>query len=138
MNKGGKKTIQIIYDKQCPACHYYCNIVRIKESIGELHLINAREDSAVMVDITKRGWDIDQGMVLGVDGELYYGAEAIHMLALLGSASNSFNRFNYWLFSSKKRAAILYPLLKSLRNLLLKILRKTKINNLKIKENSRF
>ena len=54
------KPILLIYDKQCPACDFYCDIVRIRESVGQLHLIDARENSTVMEEITRLGWDIDQ------------------------------------------------------------------------------
>ncbi|WP_111637903.1 DCC1-like thiol-disulfide oxidoreductase family protein [Marinomonas shanghaiensis] len=132
------KQILLIYDKECPACHFYCQIVRIRQSVGELVLIDAREHPEVLQDITAQGLDIDQGMVLKMDGQLYYGADAIHLLALLSGRSGVFNRLNYWLFSSKKVAAILYPILRACRNLLLKILGKSKINNLKQNGNNRF
>ena len=132
------KQILLIYDKECPACHFYCQIVRIRQSVGELVLIDARENPEVLKEITDQGLDVDQGMVLKMDGQLYYGADAIHLLALLSGRSGVFNRLNYWLFSSKKAAAILYPILRSCRNVLLKILGKTKINNLKKDDNERF
>ena len=132
------KQILLIYDKECPVCHFYCQIVRIRQSVGQLVLIDARENPAVLQEISAIGLDIDQGMVLKMDGQLYYGADAIHLLALLSGRSGVFNRLNYWLFSSKRVAAILYPILRSCRNLLLKILGKTKINNLKQEDNERF
>tara|TARA_R110002033_G_scaffold29181_2_gene65610 strand:+ start:22976 stop:23383 length:408 start_codon:yes stop_codon:yes gene_type:complete len=132
------KQILLIYDKECPACHFYCQIVRIRQSVGELVLIDARDNPEVMVEVNAKGLDIDQGMVLKMDGQLYYGADAIHLLALLSGQSGVFNRLNYWLFSSKKVAAILYPVLRSCRNVLLKILGKTKINNLEQDGNDRF
>ena len=132
------KQILLIYDKECPACHFYCQIVRIRQSVGELVLIDARDNPEVLVEVNAKGLDIDQGMVLKMDGQLYYGADAIHLLALLSGRSGVFNRLNYWLFSSKKAAAILYPILRSCRNVLLKILGKTKINNLKKDDNERF
>lgn len=130
--------ILLVYDDECPACDKYCQLIRIRESVGQLQLVNARESSEVMKEITAQGLDIDQGMVLKVGTTIYYGSDAIHALALLGSTSGVFNRLNYWLFKSKFRAALLYPMLRSCRNLLLKILRKTKINNLAIQGNNRF
>lgn len=132
------KKIFLIYDKQCPACDFYCNIVRIKETVGELVLVDARQGSELMAEITALGWDIDQGMVLKIDQQLYYGSEAIHILSSIGSESGLFNRLNYWLFKSKARAAILYPPLRSMRNLLLKLLGKSKINNLNLPDNNKF
>jgi hypothetical protein len=56
----------------------------------------------------------------------------------MGSQSGFFNKINYWLFRSKSRAKFLYPILRSFRNLLLKALGKTKINNLNFKGNNKF
>jgi len=132
------KKIFLIYDKECPACNYYCNIVKINESVGELILVDAREQSDVLDEITDLNWDIDQGMVLKVDEQLYYGSDSIHVLALMGSRSGFFNRFNYWVFKSKPLAGVLYPVLRLFRNLLLKVLGKTKINNLGKSNNAQF
>ena len=132
------QTIYLVYDTECPACDQYCRLVRIRESAGELVLVDARAPGPLMDEITAAGLDIDQGMVLKLDHQLYYGADAIHMLALLGSPSGLFNRFNRRLFGSRHLSRVLYPLLRACRNLLLKILRKTRINNLGLKDRERF
>ncbi len=128
----------LIYDKQCPLCEHYSQMIRIRESVGDLILIDAREESEIMHEITQAGLDIDQGMVLKMDDNLYYGAEAIHMLSLISSRNGFFNRLNYWLFCSKYLSKIIYPIFRSLRNLLLKILSRKKINNLNLKNNRNF
>lgn len=130
--------VVLVYDKQCPFCDHYCRMVRIRQAVGHLELVDAREPSAVMDEITRAGLDIDQGMVLKMGGRLYYGADAIHALSLLGSRSGLFNRFNAWVFSSPRRAQRLYPLLRACRNVLLKCLGKTKVNNLSLPGNERF
>lgn len=135
---GKANDILLIYDKDCPACNAYCQLVRIRQSVGDLQLINAREDSAIMQEITALGLDIDQGMVLKMGTGLYYGSDAIHMLSLLSSRSGFFNRLNYHLFKSRRVAKWLYPLLRACRNLLLKLLRKRKINNLDVSGNDSF
>ena len=90
------------------------------------------------MEITSQGLDIDQGMVLKMGDQLYYGSDAIHALALIGSRSGVFNRLNYWIFKSKTVSSILYPILRFCRNLLLKILGKCKINNLGAEKNEKF
>ena len=130
--------ILLVYDRQCPACDYYCNLVRIRESAGRLILIDARDGGAIMDEITAAGLDIDQGMVVKAGGTLYYGADAIHVLALMGTRSGLFNRVAYWSFRNRSVARALYPVLKACRNLLLKILGRTKINNLALPGNDRF
>ena len=133
-----KEKILLVYDKECPACDNYCQVVRIRESVGELKIINARKDSAIMQEITQQGLDIDQGMVLKMADQLYFGADAIHALALISSRSGILNRLNYWVFKSKTRSYLFYPVLRCCRNLLLKVLGKSKINNLDISGNDMF
>ena len=132
------REVLLIYDGECPLCDAYCRAARIRESLGTLQLVDARQPGAVVDELTRKGLDIDQGMALKVGATLYYGADAICALALLSTRSGIFNRCNYWLFQSGSRSHLLYPLLRSCRNLLLKLLRRTKINNLGAPGNSYF
>tara|TARA_B110000908_G_scaffold131173_1_gene154351 strand:+ start:159 stop:512 length:354 start_codon:yes stop_codon:yes gene_type:complete len=116
----------------------YCTMVRIRESFGELKLLDARLGGALVNEITARGWDIDQGMVLELDQQLYYGADAIQAVSLISSRSGIFNRLNYWIFKHAMLAKLFYPLLRSCRNILLKVLGRSKINNLELPQNDRF
>ncbi len=133
-----REEILLVYDRECPACNAYCQVVKIRESVGNLRIVDARENSEVLHEITAKGLDIDQGVVLKMGDQLYYGSDAIHTLALIGSRSGILNRINYWVFRSKTMSSILYPFLRFLRNFLLKILGKSKINNLEIKGNDKF
>ena len=133
-----REEILLVYDRECPACNNYCQVIRIREDVGELKIVDARGNSDVRDEITEMGLDIDQGMVLKMGGQIYYGADAIHAIALISSKSGIFNRANYWIFKSKSLSAILYPILRTCRNLLLKILGKTKINNLGVSGNEKF
>ena len=133
-----KSQHQLVYDKQCPLCDTYCTLVRLEPAAGQLGLVNARERSDVMDEITAAGLDIDQGMVLKSDGRIYYGAEAIHALSLISSRGSLFNVLNYYTFRLPFVAKMLYPLLRAARNLLLKVMRRTKVNNLQIPGNDWF
>src|SRR5688572_7388928 len=139
-SKGNQNRPQIllVYDKECPVCDAYCQVVRIRESVGDLRIVNARESSDVMKEITDMGLDIDQGMVVKMEGQIYYGSDAIHALSLISSRSGVFNRLNYWIFRSERGSQFLYPLLRAFRNLLLKFLGKTRINNLNQENNVKF
>lgn len=132
------REILLVYDHECPACDTYCRRVRVSPSAGSLRLVNAREASAIMTEITEARLDIDQGMVVKEGGRLHYGSDAIHALALLGSRSGLFNRINCWIFRSKTASRKLYPVLRACRNFLLRMMGKTKINNLGIEGNDRF
>lgn len=133
-----REQIFLVYDKQCPVCDRYCRSVKIRDITADLVPVDARTDSAIMHEITARGFNIDQGMVMKMGDTLYYGADAIHALALISSRSDLFNRMNYRVFKSRTVSSWLYPILRFFRNLLLRILGRTKINNLGLPGNDRF
>ncbi|MBA3564059.1 MAG: DUF393 domain-containing protein [Gammaproteobacteria bacterium] len=127
-----------MYDQQCPFCDRYSRLVRIRKTVGDLALVDAREPGPGMDRVTELGLDIDQGMVLIVGDEVYYGADAMHALALMSSRSGMFNRLNHWIFRSRVLAGLLYPLLRTCRNFLLKLMGRSKINNLDLPDNACF
>ncbi len=49
------REILLVYDEECPVCDAYCRMVRMPESVGTLRLVNARDVSTVMDEITSKG-----------------------------------------------------------------------------------
>ena len=117
----------ILYDGECPFCSQYVKMVRLKDAIGPVRLINAREESTEREIVQDQGLDLDEGMVLQYQGQLYHGDQCIHMLGAMTSGSGIFNKLNGWVFKSPRRARIFYPWLRCGRNLVLKMLRRKKI-----------
>jgi predicted DCC family thiol-disulfide oxidoreductase YuxK len=124
--------VWFVYDGDCPICCMAANALQIKKTVGNLHVVNAREDinSPLIGEINEQKLNLDDGMVLKFQGVLYHGEDALHMMALLGSPHGWFNRMNAILFRSKKVAKFCYPMMRSTRNLLLRVKRVGKINNL--------
>ncbi|MCA3269080.1 MAG: DUF4166 domain-containing protein [Thalassospira sp.] len=123
-----------VYDGECPLCRFAAQGLRIKQTVGQLHLIDARtaKDHPVLAEITLRRLDLDAGTVLKFQERFYHGADALHMMALLGSEHNWFNRLNALLFRSRTLAAIFYPMLRAARNALLVIRGAPKIHNVRL------
>jgi predicted DCC family thiol-disulfide oxidoreductase YuxK len=117
----------LVYDGDCPVCSAYVRYVRIKASAGALLLVNAREGGPWVARVRQANLDLDEGMVLFYGGRAYHGADCIHMLALLSTSSGSFNRLNALLFSRPSLARMLYPVLRAGRNLLLRLLHRSKL-----------
>ena len=67
-------------------------------------------------EVRSAGANLDEGMVLKVDGRLYHGEDCIRMLALLSTPGGLFNRANAAVFRSRIRSRLLYPLLRAGRN----------------------
>jgi predicted DCC family thiol-disulfide oxidoreductase YuxK len=125
-----RKQAWLVYDGECPLCTQWCLRARIRDAVGELHLVDARQPGPQMDRINAAGLDIDQGMVLIFDDVMYYGPDAIWMMSLLGTRIGWFNRLNHWFFGSQARARIFYPPSKAIRNLVLKVLGIRYIDNL--------
>ncbi len=138
MNESDNSGIYLVYDRECPVCEFYCQRIDVSPADGRLERVDAREDSPLMDEITSAHLDIDAGMVLKVEGTLYYGSDAIHQLALRSSKKGFVNRLASALFRHPRIAKLLYPVLAACRNLLLKVLRRSRINNLGIIDNDRF
>ncbi len=111
----------LVYDGECPICRTAVRVYRVKQTVGNIELINAREHHShpVMHTIKERQLNLDEGMVALYEEQLYHGADAVHLMALLGSHSTWLNRLNAWLFRSRTRARICYPVLRFIRRLLL-------------------
>ena len=122
--------VEILYDRECPVCDAYCSLADVRPEAGRISLLDARQDGELLRQVTARSLDIDEGMVVKYRGELYYGADAIHILATLSPRNSLFDRASHLLFRSRRRARIVYPVMKAGRNLLLKLLGRTRINNL--------
>ena len=121
--------LELIYDGDCPVCRNYVRFMRLRESAGEVSLVDARGAPEVVKALNASGLDLDEGMVLRLGEQCFHGDEALLHLALLSTRSGLFNRLNYWLFSSPRRARWSYPWLRAGRNLLLRLLGKSKINH---------
>lgn len=123
-------SVILVYDQECPVCRHYCRVVSIKKAAGNMTILNARDNPPIMEEINKRGIDMDQGFVLKIGDTFYWGADAIHALALMSTRTGVFNRLNYLIFKSKTLSKVLYPILKTGRRMLLILLGKSKLNNL--------
>lgn len=119
----------LVYDGECPFCTAYVKLVRLRETVGQVRLVNARDGGAEVAMIAAAGLDLDEGMVFNMDGRLLHGEDAIHALALLTTDSGAFNRLSRWVFQSESRARALYPALRNGRNLALKLLGREKLKD---------
>lgn len=103
-------------------------MIEVENSIGKIVLLDAREGGSIVEDLTRRGIDLDDGMVLIAGDQTYVGPDALHAIALISTRSGIFNRLNYFCFRSKRISRTIYPMLRFGRSVLLKILNKKKIN----------
>lgn len=123
-------SILLVYDGACPLCRTFGKAVRLREAVGELQLINARDNPLILNEINARGFNLDEGIVVKYNDKLYFGSDALQLIALLSTNQTWFNKITAYIFRSPFLSRMLYPFLRSLRNLLLHINGIKKINNL--------
>ena len=113
----------LVYDGECPLCRNYTQYVSVKAAVQELVLVDAREGGPLVEEIRNLPHDLNEGMVLKLNGRYYIGHRALNVLALLSEKRGGFSRVNRLVFSSPLAARLGYPLLKFARWLLLRMRR---------------
>lgn len=100
----------LIYDGECPVCSRYAEFVKLKRSLPDLQLLDAREnrDHEAVQTVIAAGYVLDEGMAF-VDGhKIIYGDDVMRKLEHHAMARH-------------------YSLLKKGRSLLLRLLGRRKM-----------
>lgn len=114
--------VTVIYDGECPLCRRYTRMLALREAVGPVRLLDARQGGPEVEEVRRAGLDLDEGMALIVDGTVWHGADAMHRLALMSTTSTVFNRFNRAVFGRPRLSRALYPALRRGRLVLLRLL----------------
>jgi len=129
LSNSNSDEIKIVYDGECPICNNYVQMVRLKESVKIVSLIDARKNDDYVTAMLDRNLDINQGMLVIYGNQLYYASDAMNILALLTGKTSWMNRIVNAVFRHRALAQLFYPLCKSGRNLLLFLLNRSKIDH---------
>jgi predicted DCC family thiol-disulfide oxidoreductase YuxK len=113
----------LLYDGECPACRSYVAFSRLRSLYPKLQLIDARAAPDLVGLLRGKGYEINEGMMLRLDGVYHYGPEATRLIAELGRASSSaFTRGGLYVIGGAPWSRGLYPWLNRARQLLLRTL----------------
>jgi predicted DCC family thiol-disulfide oxidoreductase YuxK len=113
-----QQQVLIVYDGACPFCTAYTSLVQLREQF-QVELLSARSADPRVDEFLRRGYLLDEGMLLQIDQEIYVGADAMHRLATLSNTHRILNQMQRTIFSSRWLAHLLYPLLRWVRRLAL-------------------
>jgi predicted DCC family thiol-disulfide oxidoreductase YuxK len=109
--ENAQAALWVVYDGECPFCSSFVRLYRLRDVAGSVHLIDARQPHPIVDNVRALGFDLDEGMVVLAAGRFYHGAEAMQILAILGSGSGLFNTLNRAIFRRPRLARALYPFL---------------------------
>jgi predicted DCC family thiol-disulfide oxidoreductase YuxK len=112
----------VIYDGQCPFCDAYVSMLRLRESVGDVALVDARTDAALVAELARRGYPLNDGMAALLGGRIYFGADAVTLLSQLTTASGLMNVATAAVLKRPALARVCYPLMRSGRAAALKLM----------------
>jgi len=117
----------LLYDGDCPFCTNYVQMVQLQKAVGPVALLNMREHSDLAAAFRQQGYDLNEGMLLRLDGKTYWGADCINRLALISTDNDLFNKVNAAVFRNPCLSAALYPFMRRGRALTLALMGKKKM-----------
>jgi predicted DCC family thiol-disulfide oxidoreductase YuxK len=119
----------LLYDGECPVCSAYVAISRLRQIYPGLRVLDARAEPALVAELRGRGYEINTGMVLRLDGVIHFGADATRAIAVFGRAGPSrWRRAVLGAIGTAPWSRRLYPWLNRGRSLLLRLLRRGTIS----------
>lgn len=125
MNDLTGSKITIYYDGECPFCRSYVDYADLKRRYGQVELIDARHAPGKTADFLAAGYNLDDGFIVEINGELRSGGDAMWVIhSALTPKDKAIAHIR-----SRRFLNFIYPALRVGRNLILRLLGKKKLNN---------
>ncbi len=83
MSDQPRRSIEIIYDGQCPFCASYVTYCRLRDAFDEVTLTDARKAPERIAAYRAEGIEINRGMIVIHGGITHHGRDAMDQLARL-------------------------------------------------------
>jgi predicted DCC family thiol-disulfide oxidoreductase YuxK len=114
--------IVVIYDGECPFCQGYVSLVRLRDAVGKVDLVDARKHPGVVAAARSRGFDLNRTMLVLHRKTIHVGSDAMTYLSMLSSKSGLLNRIVAFLFSNERTSRLFYPAFRLARGVVLRLL----------------
>ena len=117
-----KQKITLYYDKQCPFCSKYANLLKLKENF-EINLKDARENLDE-ISVLCKNLDINDGFIVIYKNDCFQGAKALEFLNRAVDKTTILGKLHFFFAYENIFSKFLYKTLFILRKIALFILRK--------------
>ena len=117
-----KQKITLYYDKQCPFCSKYANLLKLKENF-EITLKDARENLNE-ISVLCKNLDINDGFIVIYKNDCFQGAKALEFLNRAVDKTTILGKLHFFFAYENNFSKFLYKTLFILRKIVLFILRK--------------
>jgi predicted DCC family thiol-disulfide oxidoreductase YuxK len=119
-----KAQMAVVYDGDCPFCRNYVRLMALKESVGDVDIVDARSESPIAQRLAALGYDLNEGMAALYGGNVYFGSDAVILISTLSHNRSWLGRCIAALLREPRRARFLYPWMKAGRRIVLRLLGK--------------
>lgn len=117
----------VLYDGACPVCSAYMALAHLKRAHGDLQILDARQQPALVALMRAQGHEVNDSILVKLGPQIYAGAGATRLIARLGSDNPLMSRWALYVIGGGPWANALYPWLRAVRNLWLRILGRPQI-----------
>jgi predicted DCC family thiol-disulfide oxidoreductase YuxK len=121
--KHGDDAVTVVYDGDCPFCRYFVLYTKIKLQVGEVKLVNARDNQNIYDRYRLLGFDLNDGMIVEWGSQRFFGPDAMFALITIGSSRTIVVRVLLNMMKHPKGRVIVYSVLAQGRKSWLKIKR---------------
>lgn len=117
-----KQKLTLYYDKQCPFCTKYANLLKLKENF-EINLKDVRENLDE-ISVLCKNLDINDGFIVIYKNDCFQGAKALEFLNRAVDKTTILGKLHFFFAYENIFSKFLYKTLFILRKIALFILRK--------------
>ena len=117
-----KQKLTLYYDKQCPFCSKYANLLKLKENF-EITLKDARQNLSEISFVCEK-LDINDGFIVVYENHCFQGSKALAFLNSAVDKDTFLGKLHFIFRYDNIFSKILYNVLFILRKIILFVLRK--------------
>ncbi len=117
-----KQKLTLYYDKQCPFCSKYANLLKLKENF-EITLKDARENQSE-ISLISGNLNINDGFIVVYKKDCFQGAKALSFLNSAVDKTTLLGKLHFFFRYDNLFSNLLYKLFFILRKIILFILGK--------------
>ena len=114
--------VVVVYDGQCPFCTGFARLVRLREAVGPVRIVDARGGGAEVEAVRAAALDLDEGNAVIEGGRIHHGADAQMWLAARSVRWHPVGLFLRTLFATPALGRASYPVLRGMRNIALRLM----------------
>ena len=109
-----------IFDGECPFCNHFAQLLELKSNLQEVEILDGRKNLPLLTELYNKGYDLNKGAILINNKKIMQGSDSINWIcSQIKEPSDSLLEVLRIIFTSNKRANLLFPFLIWGRRLLL-------------------